>query len=133
MKNWFIVLTLLISGCATQKAYDQMPPGAQTATVIAHGVSLIEVNGHQIGSTTSSVEVLAGQSEIKLKVDPSNFNAGDNTNRTYRILLQAEPGKEYIITGRRGNGRLCAFPKDEATGQPNLMAPAGCITSDKAY
>jgi hypothetical protein len=133
MKNRLLIFTLLISGCATQRAYDRLPPGAQTATVIAHGVSLIEVNGRQIGSTTSAVEVLAGQSEIRLKVDSSNFNAGDNTDRTYRLLLQAEPGKEYIITGRRGNGRLCAFPKDEATGQPNLLAPAGCITSEKAY
>ena len=133
MKNGFIAFILLLSGCATQKAYYQLPPGAQTATVISHGVSLIEVNGRQISSTTSAVEVLAGQSEIRLKVDPSNFNAGDNTNRTYRLILQAEPGKEYIITGRRGNGRLCAFLKDEATGQPNLHAPAGCITSDKAY
>lgn len=127
MRATLLVLGFAVSGCGVQKAYDGSAPGG-TALILAHGVNLVEVNGKEIGINTAEVEVLPGPAVIRLKMDRSNYNFGDN-EKIYRIDLPAEAGREYVITGRRGTGMLCAFPRD-LRGAIDLGNPAACITKD---
>lgn len=120
-------LALAATGCTTTKGYSgPTRPDDQLATVVAHGVTFESANGVRVGSFSSKVEVPAGKNEFELTINPANFNDPDRPRRNYKLIMQAEAGKTYAITGRRGDARLCAFPLTKS-GDPDFSASAGCI------
>ncbi len=118
----------LLIGCTTTRGYDgPAQPKAQVATIKAHGVRFHSVNGKPVGVSSSTVEVLPGRNEIELTVDESNYVAGSES-KLFLLPLNVEAGKSYAVTGRRGDGRLCAWPIIPETGDPADRNAAGCIT-----
>ncbi len=124
------LVAMFSSGCfGTTQAYPGgSRSGAETATLIPQGVRLHKVNGFDIGTLSSGVTIIPGPNEIELSLNESNFNLRDPSQARYKLLMDAKPGMKYAITGQRGDGRLCAFPLDPRTGQPEFSAPAGCLT-----
>ena len=125
----FAVAALI--GCTTTRGYDgPAQPKNQVAVVKAHGVRFHRVNGKPVSVSSSTVELLPGRNEIELTVDESNYVAGSEA-KLFSLPLAVEAGKSYAVTGRRGNGRLCAWPIVPETGDPSDRNPAGCITWKK--
>ena len=123
------ILLLSLPSCTTAKGYTGSGPvGLKTAVVRAHGVTFHTVNGIEVGATATGVEVLPGENEIRLTINASNFNDRGLNSTVYTLLFDAEPGKEYSVTGRRGDARLCAWEIDQNNGQPNFREPRGCIS-----
>lgn len=124
-----LLLSALLSSCSglTRGYSGPTRADSETAILLPQGCSLRTVNGIDVGNTSSGARVLEGQNEIELTVDESNFNSRGRDENRYKLRLDAKAGISYAITGRRGDGRLCAFPLDPGTGQPDLLSPAGCI------
>lgn len=126
-----IVGTILITGtgCNPMRGYEgPARDRSEVAVVRGHGVRFHRVNGRSFGVTEAGVEVLPGQNVFELTIDSSNYSGvmlGDPGVLT--MTMNAEAGRNYYITGRRGDGRLCAFPVIAATGDPDLTKPAGCV------
>lgn len=117
----------LISGCFTQRAYNDNPAeGVEPATVRGHGVTLEKVNSVPVSVNTARVEVLPGKNEVALTVNSSNFNYSERSGDVHTLVFEAAPGTDYVITARRGGGRVCAFPLS-SSGDPRFNTPAGCI------
>ncbi len=122
-----ILIALIIAyGCGFTNAFSGSPKTDTLAVVRGYGVTIHEVNAVKVSSMAKGALVLAGRNEIRFSINESNFNAGDNVDVVYMIVMQAEPGKEYAITAKRGEGRVCAFLIDPATGSPDFQKSAGC-------
>jgi hypothetical protein len=127
--NTFLLFGLLLvcCSCGSTKGYKgPNDTGVETAQVKAHGVEFQRVNGIEVGINSSGLEILAGKNEIELTINASNYNDRGPNPKVYKIVMNAEPGMKYAVTGRRGSGKLCAFPLNDA-GDPDFSAPAGCI------
>lgn len=121
-------LIALLSGCTTTRGYDgPAQPKDKVAVVKAHGVRFHRVNGKPVSVSSAGVELLPGRNEIELTVDESNYVAGSDS-KLFQLPLNVEAGKSYAVTGRRGDGRLCAWPIMPETGEPMDRNAAGCIT-----
>ena len=126
------ILGLMLTACSMTKGYEGPSRGAdEVARVHAHGVTFKSVNGIDVGSVSSGLEIPPGETEIRLLVNASNFNARGIDHSDYLLRMVAEAGREYSVTGKRGHRRLCAFPLNENTGQPEFDRPAGCIVSTR--
>ena len=120
---------LLVSACSPAKGYSgpSKKPN-QLAIIRAHGVTLHQVNGMEIGATSTGVLVLPGRNDLRLTINQSNYNDPGPNSKVYQLVVNAQAGKQYSVTGRRGDGRLCAWEIDERTGKPNFSRSAGCIS-----
>lgn len=119
------------TGCVSQKAYSGSSlDKEQKATVVGHGVTLHKVNGVSIAAIATGAEVAPGKNQIELSINSSNYNGRAPESPIYTLVLNAEAGKEYAITGRRGERNLCAWPLDPQTGDPDFGHPAGCIARE---
>lgn len=118
-----------LSGCSLAKGYGgpEKQPN-QLAIIRAHGVTLHQVNGIEIGATSAGVLVLPGRNQLQLTINQSNYNDPGPNTQLYELYVNAEAGKQYSVTGKRGDGRLCAWELDATTGEPNFSKAAGCIT-----
>lgn len=124
-------VSLAVTGCSSTKGYDGVPgQGVQVANVRGNGCTFNAVNGKNLGSLVSSVEILPGKNEIVLTVDASNFNSRGPSDPTFKLIMDAQPGVNYVVTGRRGEGRLCAFPIIPDSGEPDFHHAAGCIVRE---
>lgn len=127
----FIISTIVLTtglGCAPMRAYDgESRSREEVAVVRGHGVRFHRVNGHPYSVTEAGVEVLPGKNEFELTLDNSNYNSDSLDTGMLNLEMQAEAGRSYFITSRRGDGRLCAFPVIPETGDPDLARPAGCV------
>lgn len=99
---------------------------ADLAIVRGHGVFIERVNQTLISDTVSGVLVLPGRNEVDFTIDPSTFNSRGPDEHVYKIIFEAAPGTQYVITGQRGDGRLCAWPIVPESGDPDFSKPAGC-------
>ena len=127
--RYLLITFLLISGlqaCGLQKAFSG-PNKSKTniAVVRGHGVSLRTINGNAISSMSSGAIILPGRNKIEFMIDGANYNSRGPDHSTYSLELLAEAGKEYIITGKRGDGRLCAW--ESVNGSPDYGKPSGCV------
>jgi hypothetical protein len=123
---FFSMLLVFVYGCATTKGYSGSSSGP-TATIVAHGVSFQSVNGIEVGTLSSGLEVLPGKNVIELTVNRSNYNSGTVAPEVFILVLNAEGGRRYSVTGpRTGGNNLCAYPLD-SQGDPEFQSPAGCI------
>ena len=136
MKVWRSRLSLVLqitfllffsaSGCGLQKAFSgPTRDSAQIAVVRGHGVSLMRINGNAISSMSSGAIILPGRNTVEFVIDGANYNSRGPDHNTYMLELFARPGTEYIITGKRGDGRLCAW--EAVNGSPNYKKPAACL------
>lgn len=125
-----IALVLPISCINTpQRFYSGERPGSDVAVVRAHGASLREVNGQPVRRDASEAHLAPGSNVILLSINASNFNAREpEDRRLYRLDLVAEPGASYVVTGRRGEARWCAWPVDRKSGQTVFQTPGACVT-----
>lgn len=130
-----IAVSLLLTtatGCAATKGYDgSAPSGTDVASVRADGVTFHSVNGKPVGMMSHGLEVLPGKSAIVLTVNASNFNSRGPSDPTFLLEFQAEPGANYVVTGQRGDGRVCAWRINPDSGEPDTLRPAGCITQQR--
>lgn len=129
-----LIVTLLTACVAArpQRFYDGAPkPLGEVAVVRSHGATLKEVNGQRVDGDTSEVHVSPGPNVVRLSLNASNFNARDpEDRRLYRLDLDAKAGTTYIVTGRRGEARWCAFPVIPGTGRPDFYNPAACVVRE---
>ncbi len=126
-----ILCVLTLNGCLTTRAYDgPARSSSEVSRVKIHGGNFIRVNGISIGDSTSEVEVLAGRNVVELAVSATNFQARNEGEPVLKLALIAKPATNYIITGQRGDGRLCAWPVQEDTGDPDFSSPSGCVYRD---
>ena len=91
------------------------------------GVSVQEANGIRISPFSDKVEVLAGMNILILAVNPGNFGLSAAKSDTLRLTFNAAAGETYLVTARRGYGRLCAYPLKPTSGKPDFDRPAGCV------
>lgn len=128
----FLIVPALMffAGCTAQHiSSGGNSKSGGTATILPHGVSLETVNGESVSMFSNGAEVPAGPVVAVFDVDQASYQLPDRAHSVLSIHFDAVAGMTYIITGRRGDGRLCAFPKLE-NGQPDLTSPAGCVTRE---
>ena len=127
----FIIFTIILTtgiGCSPMRAYEGESRGREEVAVVrGYGVRFHRVNGRPYSVTEAGVEVLPGSNAFELTLDNSNFNSDSPESGMLNLDMNAEAGKSYAITARRGDGRLCAFPVIPETGDPDLARPAGCV------
>lgn len=120
--------TLGISACSLDRAYTGPSRSADEVAVIrAHGTRFERVNGISVSHFASGAEVLPGPVTVEIQIEPANFNARTDHN-SYTIQMNAEAGMEYLITGQRGIGKLCAWEVKKDTGRTDFSKPVGCIS-----
>ena len=128
-----ISFACLVVACSPAKGYQgPTKKPNQLAIVRGHGVTLHQVNGIEIGATSTGILVLPGRNELQLTINQSNYNTRGANTKVYQLIMNAEAGKQYSVTGKRGDGRLCAWEIDPATGQPNYSVSAGCIAAQQS-
>ena len=102
MKNifYFLVTIVLVSGCATQKAYEGEVKNSNELSQIkpAHGGVVIKgVDGYWLDKLKSgSFETLPGRHTVKvfLSLGP---NFGYKTTPTVELIFNTDPGRTYIV------------------------------------
>lgn len=119
------VVTGFLASCAMNQDFRQDNVEGK-AFVRAYGVKIHSVNGEPYGVNTSRAVISPGTNEFVVSAEASNYQMLGNANIPMKITVQAEAGKDYAITGARGDRRLCAFPLLSETGQPDYSSPAGC-------
>jgi hypothetical protein len=119
---------LLFSACGAHKAYDgPSRRSSEVATVKSYGVTIRKVDDRSIGSSTTSVQVLPGKHEILVTPNASNYGMLNRKDSQLYIVMNAEAGKQYAITSKRGVRTLCAYECREGTSQPDFGRSAGCV------
>jgi len=125
-----MILAVLMVGCGfTKRAYEgSSRSSSEVANLRAHGVRIHTVNGMEIGSAVAEVEILPGKNEVAVSITQGNYNMLNRHDEVFKFSIEAKAGTTYSITGRRGDGRLCAWPIIPETGKPDFQHPAGCFT-----
>jgi hypothetical protein len=125
----FLMLSVLIGGCSAQQMFGgPSRKKAEVAIVRGWGVTLHTVNGTSVGKDSAGVLILPGPNRFEVSINASNYFDGGSDGQTYLLLVNAQAGKEYAITTKRGAGQVCAYPLNESTGDPMFDQSAGCIT-----
>jgi hypothetical protein len=126
-----LAIGALTMGCTgAQRGYDgPARESAEIAVVRTAGVTLEKVNGKKVGSTADAAEVLPGTNSIDFTINGGNYGLRTADYGLFTVDFNAEPGKSYVITGQRGDGKLCVWERFEDTGLPDLEKPAGCISA----
>jgi len=101
MKNIFLffVMIFLVSGCATQKAYEGQSRNSNELSKIkpASGVVIKGVDGYWLDKLKSgSFETLPGKHTVKVFL-PLGPNFGYGTTPTVELIFNTEPGKAYVV------------------------------------
>lgn len=121
-------IAALLSSCVTSRGFQgSVPDGVTPAVVRGDGVKFLSVNGISLSDFSQEVEVLPGKNSITLSVNASNYIARAPEDPTFLLEFTAESAAKYVVTGRRGNGRLCAWKLNVQSGDPDFSSPAGCI------
>lgn len=121
-------LMVVLSSCAVTKGYEgAVPEGVIPSQVRGDGVRFLAVNNIPVGASYSELEVLPGRNEIRLQVNASNFNSVGPIEPTFQLPFDAKSGVDYVVTGQRGWGRVCAWEINPETGDPDFHKSAGCI------
>jgi len=121
------LLIVLVSACGVTKGFGgSAQDRAKVAIVRPHGVDFKSVNGISVGAGSTGLLILPGINEIELTINATNYHDTSDPRRVHKLVMTAEPGKEYAVTARRGDGRLCAFPLN-TSGAPDFSAAAGCV------
>jgi hypothetical protein len=115
--------------CSATKGYSGSSRSAsEVAVVRGYGVTLHQVNGVDVSSFSSTVEILPGENVIQLSINASNFNSRDVERNLYTLKMKAEAGMQYAVTSKRGYGPVCAYLIEPETGATDYSSSAGCIT-----
>jgi hypothetical protein len=122
-----ILTTIVLISCSASRAYDgPVKSQDEVAQVRSYGVTFRSIDGKPIGSSTSSVDILPGIHTITVTPNASNYGMLRSKNSTLIIKMEAEAGKIYAITSKRGNRTLCAFECISGSSKPDFQKPAGC-------
>ena len=123
---------LALSGCHVTRGYSgPARSSAETALLYPQGVILRQVNTHEVGGLSRAVEVLPGETDILLSIDPSNYNDLTRPGQVYRLKMRAEAGASYIISSNKYDGQPCAWEMVRDSGQPDYSKPLGCAVREK--
>jgi len=123
------VMIFLLGGCGAQRMYSGAGQGSRHVAIIyAHGVAIHRVNGIPFSANSNAAEVLPGRTEVLFTINSSNFTARLEDTAAYKLVFNAEEGKEYSVTTQRGDGRVCAWEISAVTGKPDFGKSAGCFT-----
>ena len=124
-----ISVLFIMTACGSIRAYSGPAlSSSEVATIKGHGVSVKRVNDQEIGVATSSVEILPGPNIVYIAPNASNYQMLGDDNVLLKLVLNAEAGKRYAITSKRGNRNICAFEIDRDTGKPNYNLSSGFFT-----
>lgn len=122
---------LLCSACSSVKGYSgEVPEGVKIARVRGEGVRFHSINDLSLGSFDGEIDVLPGKNSLRLSVNASNYVANPTADPVMRLDFEAAENTTYVVTGRRGDRRLCAWRLDTGTGEPVFQNPAGCAVRE---
>lgn len=128
----YFAIFITLSGCSLAKGYHGATlPDSELATLRGHGVTIHQVNDLEIGATAAGVSVPAGENRIYFTINASNYQDQGTITDLYEIKATVVAEKEYVITGQRGDGRVCAWLVSETNGLPDFGQSAGCVIAKK--
>lgn len=98
--------------------------GRKVALIRAQDVTLLTVNGTILDTESRAVLVVAGRNELTFRWPV--VEDGFQIPTEYRLIMQAEPSGEYVITPHPKSGFLCAWKA--ASGQGiDFTRHTGCV------
>ena len=128
-----IVLILMVVSiavaCSVTRGYDSRDTSRGEPSLIrAHGVTFHTVNKITVSPMSNGVLVLPGDNHLTLTINSSNFNDPGNEPKILDLFVKSAAGREYAVTGQRGNGRVCAYLVDTTTGVVDFATSIGCVS-----
>lgn len=124
-----IALCWVFFSCTLARGYSgSTRPASELATIRGHGVTIHQVNDIEIGPTAPGVQVPGGKNVIYFTINSSNFNNPEEVRTLRELEVELRGGKEYIITGQRGDGQVCAWSVSTTDGSIDYSDhSAGCV------
>lgn len=124
-----IAVCCVFTSCALARGYSgAQRPASELATVRGHGVTIHQVNDIEIGTTAPGILVPEGKNVIYFTINSSNFNNPEEIRTLRELDVVVQGGREYIITGQRGKGQVCAWGVSTTDGSIDYSdSSAGCL------
>ena len=119
-KIFILICCALFSSCTSLDTTS----GRKVALIRAQDIMLLTVNGTILDTESRAVLVVAGRNELTFRwpIVEDDFQVPTE----YRLIMQADPNGEYVITPHPKSGFLCAWKSERGQGI-DFSRHAGCV------